>query len=89
MRLVNARALWILEGMLVHTIPAKEPIRKEFMNELFPGLQRSTDLYRRVASPSPFERSVLIKPNNSIVIVPMSPDVQVMTGEDIEGQEPA
>lgn len=84
MRLINDRSMWMLEGMHLVTVPANQPLDHRFMSSFFPRLKKTTALYQRVADPIPFARTVLIKPNNNIVIVPLSPDVRIETGQDQE-----
>lgn len=82
MKLHNARSTWTLEGMQIYKIPPNRRLTMVEMSAIYPSAQPASQAYRRLAVPSRYERLVVLKPAGTMVLVPMTPDVQIITTED-------
>ena len=76
MKLHSARGTWTLEGMKVYSIPAGRPLNAVEMQALHRDVAPGSLSYQQLRQPSKFIRFVLLKPTGTLVLVPMTPDVQ-------------
>lgn len=77
MRLFNLRAGWMTEGMLITILAKDKPVDNTCMASYY-GLQPGDRHYDELQRPCRYTRTVLMKPNGSFTVVPMTPHTKVM-----------
>lgn len=81
MKLFNPRAKWCIEGMLLATLPPHFPLTAQEMQAFYIGVKYGTVNYKMLRRSSPYPRKVILTADNRFLIVPITPDIQVIHTE--------
>ncbi len=82
MKLLNPRAGWGVEGTLVGLIHRRLPLTAQEMASYFIGISYGTVLYKQLRRSCFFDRTVVLTEDHRFILVPMTPDVQIIPTEE-------
>lgn len=82
MRVVNFRAQWVREGMVLTTLPANTAMTSDEMQAYYSGIRYGTVNHKMLRKPRTFPRAVLLTKDNRFLLIPMTPDVVVLPVEE-------
>lgn len=82
MKLINAREQWVVEGMLIGLIHKQVPLDAQQMHAYYTGINYGSVPYKFLRRAIPFDRSVILTAEHRFIIVPMTPDIQVIPTEE-------
>lgn len=77
-KVVNVRAHWVREGMLLTTLPANTAMTSDEMQAYYSGIRYGTVGHKQLRKPRFFPRIVLLTADSRFLLIPMTPDIVIV-----------